>query len=103
VILRIGGEEEEIEDFYLNEFLREEAHVGLQVFKTIVRYRLDMVFTERIGEIAFSLLKNSFVDVYSCPAGIRVREALHRYRAGLLTPLTSANELAEKARPSQEG
>jgi cation diffusion facilitator family transporter len=100
MILRIGAQEAEIEDFYLNEFLREEAHVGLEVFKTIVRYRLDMVFTERIGEIAFSLLKNSFVDVYSCPAGIGVREALRRYRAGLLPALSSANEGAEKARPS---
>jgi cation diffusion facilitator family transporter len=103
VILRIGTEGVEIEDFYLNEFLQQKEHVGLQVFKAIVRYRLDVVFTERIGEIAFSLLKNSFVDVYSCPGGVSVREAVRRYRAGLLAPLSSATDSPEEAQPSAEG
>jgi cation diffusion facilitator family transporter len=91
----------EIEDFYLNEFLEEEAHVGLQVFKAVVRYRLDVVFTEQIGEIAFSLLRSNFVDVYSCPGGLTVSEVVARYRLRELSAITAATHpSAPPRRPS---
>jgi cation diffusion facilitator family transporter len=77
----------EIEDFYFNEFLDEKVHVGLQVFKAVVRYRLDLVFTQQIGEIAFSLLKNNFVDIYSCPPGLTIVEVVAHYRRVSLTIL----------------
>jgi cation diffusion facilitator family transporter len=78
----------EIEDFYLNEFVANKLHVGLHVFKAVVRYRLDVVFTAEIGEIAFSLLRSSFVDIYSCPPGLSVAEAVDRYRRGRLARIT---------------
>jgi cation diffusion facilitator family transporter len=79
----------EIEDFYFNEFLDEKVHVGLRVFKAVVRYRIDLVFTEQIGEIAFSLLKSNFVDICSCPPGLTVAEVMARYRRGELPPISA--------------
>jgi len=64
VILSIDKNDVLIEDFYLNEFLDRKLHVGLNVVKVIINYELDMLFTNRIGEIAFYMLKENLIDIY---------------------------------------
>ena len=56
----------EIEDFYYNELIKEKEriHVGIKVINAVIKHRMDIVFTPKIGEIAFYMLKDHFVDIY---------------------------------------
>jgi len=82
----------EIEDFYYNEFLGEKdrIHIGVKVIRAILMHDLDIVFTPKIGEIAFHLLKDHFVDIYKADEGTTVKEVALRYVNGgldeILTP-----------------
>jgi len=92
IILKLdskGGAE--IEDFYYNEFLDEKdgIHVGLKVIKTVIKHGLDLVFTPKIGEISFYMLKDNFIDIYKADAGSTVRESIERYGNGKIEPLTA--------------
>ena len=64
MILKLRNNEIEIEDFYFNEFVGENKHVGLKVIKAAIKYELDVLFTSRIGEISFYMLKDNFVDIF---------------------------------------
>jgi len=92
IILKLdskGGAE--IEDFYYNEFLDEKdgIHVGLKVIKAVIKHGLDLVFTSKIGEISFYMLKDNFIDIYKAEAGSTVRESIERYGKGKIEPLTA--------------
>lgn len=89
VILRFGNNDLEIEDFYYNEFLDEEKHIGIKVIKAVIKYKLDLLFTSRIGEISFYMLKENFVDIYKAYKDITVREILEKYNNNLLEQITS--------------
>jgi predicted Fe-Mo cluster-binding NifX family protein len=80
IILRLGNDTNEIEDFYYNEFVHEKKHAGIKVIKAVIKYKVDVLFTSRIGEISFYMLKNNFVDIYSAEEGLSVREIMQRYR-----------------------
>lgn len=91
IILKLesnGGAE--IEDFYYNEFLGEKdrIHVGLKVIKAVIKHDLDLVFTAKIGEISFHMLKDNFIDIYKAETGSTVLETIERYRNGEIGPLT---------------
>ncbi len=79
VIIQLIGEDAEIEDFYYNEFLSEEKHIGIKVIKSVIQYKLDIVFTAQIGEISFYMLKDNFVDIYRIEPGKTVKEILEKY------------------------
>jgi len=81
----------EIEDFYYNEFLGEKdgIHVGLKVIKAVIKHDLDLVFTSKIGEISFYMLKDNFIDIYKAETGSTVRETIERYRNGKIGPITA--------------
>lgn len=79
VILKINGKNIEIEDFYYNEYLNEKKHIGVKVIKTVIRYKLDILFTSQIGEISFYMLKDSFVDIYKIEEGLSVNEVMEGY------------------------
>lgn len=80
VILRLNDSNEEIEDFYINEFLDEKKHVGIKVIKAVINYKLDLVFTAQIGEISFYMLKDNFVDIFQIEEGLSVRNIIEKYR-----------------------
>jgi cation diffusion facilitator family transporter len=97
VIVSIDENDAVIEDFYLNEFLDRKQHIGLNVVKMIIPYGLDMLFTNRIGEIAFYMLKENFIDIYQIQdENMTVRKVIELYRqnglARILKPTHSVEE-----------
>jgi cation diffusion facilitator family transporter len=92
IILKLNAKGEvEIEDFYYNEFLGEKdgIHVGLKVIKAVIKHDLDLVFTSKIGEISFHMLKDNFIDIYKASAGSTVRESIDQYRNGKMEQLAA--------------
>jgi cation diffusion facilitator family transporter len=80
----------EIEDFYYNEFLGEKnrIHIGVKVIKAVIKHNLDIVFTPKIGEISFYMLKDNFIEIYKAEADSTVREVIERYRNSEIEPIT---------------
>ena len=101
IILRIADKDTEIEDFYYNEFLGEKKHIGIKVIKTVIRYKLDMLFTSRIGELSFYMLRENFVDIYKAKEGIPVREIIEKYNNRELEPLTTPTHPVEESQVSE--
>lgn len=95
IIVKIHDDRTEIEDFYYNEFLGEEKHIGLKVIKTVIRYKLDILFTPQIGEISFYMLKNNFVDIYKVQDGMRVSEVIEKFRHHQLEKIVSPTHTIE--------
>jgi cation diffusion facilitator family transporter len=98
IILKLddkGGAE--IEDFYYNEFLDEKdrIHVGVKVIKAVIKHNLDIVFTPKIGEISFYMLKDNSIDIYRAEAGSTVREVIEQYRNGDIEPITAPHPAEE--------
>lgn len=97
VIVSIDENDAVIEDFYLNEFLDRKQHIGLNVVKMIIPYGLDMLFTNRIGEISFYMLKENFIDIYQIQdENMTVRKVIELYKqnglARILKPTHSVEE-----------
>lgn len=97
VILRLENTDVEIEDFYFNEFLGEKKHVGLKVIKAVIKYELDVLFTSRIGEISFYMLKDSFVDIFKIEEGSSVKEVLKRYHENQLEEILAPTHPVEES------
>jgi len=97
IIMKLHGEHTEIEDFYMNEFLTEKRHIGIKVIKAVINHKLDILFTSRIGELSFYMLKENFVDIYQISAGHTVQEVLELYRHGALKKITRPTHLLEEA------
>lgn len=89
-VIRIKSNDFAIEDFYLNEFLNRKIHIGLNVVKVIIQYDLDMIFTSKIGEIAFYKLKDNYIDIYKVEKeNLTIRQCLELYRNNALPRITS--------------
>lgn len=86
VMLRLEGDDAEIEDFYLNEFLGEKdrIHVGVKVIKAILRHGVDVVITAQVGEISYSILRENFAELFQGEEDVVVSEIVRRYQAGKL-------------------
>ena len=89
--------ETEIEDFYYNEFLgkKDRIHIAVKVIKAIVKHDLDIVFTPKIGEIAFHMLKDNFIDIYRAEEDVTVSETVKRYGDGGIEPITAPHPAEE--------
>jgi cation diffusion facilitator family transporter len=87
----------EIEDFYFNEFLGEKKHIGIKVIKAIIKYKIDLLFTSKIGEISFYMLKENFVDIYKAEEDLSIREIVENYRNNQLEQITSPTHSVEEA------
>lgn len=84
IIVQLDGKGgAEIEDFYYNEFLGEKDRIEVKVIKAVIRHGLDVVFTSKIGEISFYMLKDNFISIYRAQAGLTVREILDTATARL--------------------
>lgn len=88
IILKLDGDRIEIDDFYFNEFLNEKGHIGINVVKTVINYKINLLFISKIGEISFHMLKNNFVDIYKMDEGMTVKEIINLYHLNKLSPLT---------------
>ena len=84
IILRLDNDNQEIEDFYYNEFLNETKHIGIKVIKAVIKYKLDLLFTSRVGELSFYMLKDNFVDIYKIKEDSTVKEVVEKYRSNQL-------------------
>jgi predicted Fe-Mo cluster-binding NifX family protein len=87
----------EIEDFYYNEFLgkKDRIHIAVKVIKAIIKHDLDIVFTSKIGEIAFHMLKDNFIDIYAAEEGATVNEIMRRFHEGEIEPITTPHPAEE--------
>jgi cation diffusion facilitator family transporter len=87
----------EIEDFYYNEFLekKDRIHIAVKVIKVIIKHDLDIVFTTKIGEIAFHMLKDNFIDIFGTEEGITVNEVVKNFREGKLQMIASPHPAEE--------
>jgi predicted Fe-Mo cluster-binding NifX family protein len=97
IILKIRGQGVEIVDFYSNPFLEEKRHIGIKVIKGVIGYKLDLLFTSRIGEISFHMLKDSFVDIYRIEESERVGDVIEKYRGGKLARITEPTHPLEES------
>ena len=98
IILKLDNKKKaEIEDFYYNEFLgdKDHIHIAIKVIKAVIRHNLDIVFTPKIGEIAFHMLKDNFIDIYRADAGITVNEIVEKYRNGEIETIISPHPAEE--------
>jgi cation diffusion facilitator family transporter len=86
----------EIEDFYFNEFLGEKKHIGIKVIKAIIKYKIDLLFTSRIGEISFYMLKDNFVDIYKVEEDSSMRDVIEKYHNNKLEQITSPTHSVEE-------
>ncbi|MBD3290374.1 cation diffusion facilitator family transporter [candidate division KSB1 bacterium] len=96
-ILKIKPGDVQLEDFYLNEFLDRKHHIGLKVVNVIVQYDLDMLFTNRIGEISFHVLKDNYIDIYQIDdENLSISEVIDLYQQNklqrIITPTHSVEE-----------
>lgn len=89
VILKARGDEAEIDDFYLNEFLgeKDQIHVGVKVIKAILRHGVDVVVTAQVGEISYHFLRERFVELFQGEENLAISEIIRRYRDGKLHPI----------------
>ncbi|MBN1526414.1 MAG: cation diffusion facilitator family transporter [Candidatus Omnitrophica bacterium] len=103
IILRLNDTGVEIEDFYYNEFLNETKHIGVKVIKAVIKHKLDLLFTSRIGELSFYMLKDSFVDIYKINEDSVVKEVIEKYRDNqleqIVAPTHSLDESESAATP----
>jgi cation diffusion facilitator family transporter len=97
IIIKLSGDQIEIEDFYLNEFLGEEIHIGVKVIKAVIGHGLDVLFTAQIGELSFHMLKDNFVDIYRVQEHMTVQEVLNDYRADKLAQITAPTHGLEES------
>jgi cation diffusion facilitator family transporter len=98
VVLRLSDNSNnvEIEDFYFNEFLGEKKHIGIKVIKAIIKYKIDLLFTSRIGEISFYMLKDNFVDIYKVEEDSSMRDIIEKYHNNKLEQITSPTHSVEE-------
>jgi len=100
VILKIADENVEIEDFYYNEFLGEKKHVGVKVIKAVIKHKLDLLFTSRIGEISFHMLRDNFVEICKTDEGFSVKDIIKKYRNQEIEQITAPTHHVEESQSS---
>ena len=98
IILRINNENVEIEDFYYNEFINETKYIGIKVIKAVIKYRLDLLFTSRIGELSFYMLKDNFVDIYKIHEDSTVKEVIEKYRSNQLEQIVAPTHSLDESK-----
>ena len=102
VILKYNSSIAEIEDFYYNEFLGKKKHIGVKVIKAVIKYKLDILVTPKIGELSFYMLKDNFVDIYRAEENSTVKDVMEKYRDNKLELVTSPTHLLEESQVGDE-
>ena len=84
-IITIYPDSVDIEDFYLNEFLQNEKHVGLNVVKALVNYNIDIIFTSKMGEISYYIARDNMIDVFNIDEDEQtIDDVVHAFSANRL-------------------
>lgn len=86
-LVRLEENDLSVEDFFYNEFLDEKIHIGVKIVKAFSFSDVDILFTKQIGELAFSLLKERFVDIYLVEGNPSIGEIVAAFRENRLTRL----------------
>jgi cation diffusion facilitator family transporter len=97
VVVRFDGNNIEIVDFYVNEFLGEKIHIGVKIIKALISSGLNLLFTRGIGELAFYMLKENFIDIYRVDEELTVLEIIQSYRENRLSILTAPTHPLEES------
>jgi cation diffusion facilitator family transporter len=103
VILRLTNGDLEIEDFYNNEFLNETKHIGIKVIKAVIKHKLDLLFTSRIGELSFYMLKDNFVDIYKINEDLTVKEVIEKYHGNQLEQIVTPTHSLDESKSAAGG
>jgi predicted Fe-Mo cluster-binding NifX family protein len=88
MILTLGNGKIQAESCLENRFAGKQVHVGLNVVKSIIDHRVNLLFVSSIGEISFHYLKNHYVDIFKIDEVLTVREIIRLYRENRLSPMT---------------
>ena len=97
MVVKLNNGKIDIDDFYINQFLDDKGHIGIKVVKAIIKYNMDILIVAKIGEIAFHMLKNNFVDIYQAEKGNTVTEILNLYFRKKLSPIIEPTHSVEEA------
>jgi cation diffusion facilitator family transporter len=97
VVVRLHDRTAEIEDFYSNQFLGEKKFIGLKVIKTMIVQKIDLLFTPRIGEISFYMLRDNLVDIYRVAEDQEVAEILEQFHRKALPPIICPTHSVDEA------
>ncbi len=65
---------------------------GIQAAKNVIETGAGVLIASNVGPKAFDLLQRSGVQIYYCEGEISVRDAVERYRRGVLVRLENANQ-----------
>jgi len=91
IILNLGNNQINIDSYMTNTFLDKKGHIGLNVVKSIIDYKINLLFVSRIGEISFHMLKDHYVDIFNVDKEMNVEEIVSLYKENKLDPITKPN------------
>ncbi len=94
IVLTLSKDSMDIQEFLSNKFINDREHLGLNIVKSIIKYKINVLFVESIGEIAFHTLKNSFVDIYKTKSNRCVKNVLTDYQKNRLLLVTEPTQQA---------
>jgi cation diffusion facilitator family transporter len=100
-LVRLDENDLSLEDFYFNEYLDEKLHIGVKIVKALSFSEVDILFTKQIGELAFSLLKERFVDIYTVEENPTIGEIVAAYRENQLSRLHAPTHSLEDSETGQ--
>ena len=100
-LVRVDENDLSFEDFYYNEYLDEKLHIGVKIVKAFSFSGVDVLFTKQIGELAFSLLKERFVDIYLVEGNPTIGEVVAAYRENRLSQLHAPTHSLEDSETGQ--
>ena len=93
-IVEKRGEAFEIVRFAPNEHRKKLFHMGTNISKILLGHRIDVLITERIGEISYHWLGDNCIDIYRTRAKT-LGEALDAFREGRLERLATATHTCD--------
>ncbi len=88
MILILDNGKIQIDSYLENRFVSEQVHVGLNVVKSIIDHKVNLLFVSSIGEISFHYLKNHYVDIFKIDEALAVKEIISLYYENRLSPMT---------------
>ncbi len=83
-------EQGNLQEVINNEGAASAEGAGIKTTQVLLRHKVDVVLTGRVGPKAMTALSSSGVAVYTGVSGT-VAQTLDKYREGLLVPITEPN------------
>ncbi|MDY6862900.1 MAG: cation diffusion facilitator family transporter [Thermodesulfobacteriota bacterium] len=102
IIVKLSNNSVEIQNYHTNKFVGEKQHIGVKIIKDIIKYKINVLFTSQIGEIAFYMLKDNFVEIYKTEEGVSVKEIIEKYRNKKIESITMPTHPVEESQIQME-